>query len=294
MSVYGNSVRFLSDLMNLRNIYFCFLWLILINQTLAQQNIKAGWDQFEFLFWPEKGGLIESSTIPESVIQNLRNAWHESLLPVYTNKVIQFRKSESESLDWYRNVVENTQPACIEGDAWYIEQVINHKDGQAFDRQYIPILRVKHPSENERVKLQAEIVFRNQSNLWTGILGVVHSDYSVGGKTQLEYWKRETGGEADMVAFHSSREVLRHLFAGTIDAAAVPKGELDSFLNELDNNMMLSQFIRISIPNSDSNTFIFLKKDLFTDAYIRTLISETWLRNNFPDTFEYVPYTFPQ
>ncbi|HQH74538.1 MAG TPA: hypothetical protein PK360_20855, partial [bacterium] len=78
-----------------------------------------------------------------------------------------------------------------------------------------------------------------------------------------------------------AEEVLRHLFVGGVQAAAVPEGTIDAFLREHNRLDLLDRVIRVRVPKVDQYPVIYLRRDLYEAPRIRTLISETWLRDHF-------------
>ncbi len=264
-----------------------FLSGIVFSYSSEQDN------QFQFVFWPGHGSLCETTNTGVSMPEQLQTAWHSSHLPTYLKKNLRIVIPENSSLKQYNTIVQTMQPACIEIEMAYLEEVVNRSAYEQKTLTYLPILLVKKTTIDPD-PIQAEILFRNRSMLRKGILGVVHPLYSIGGKTQLEYWQTQIGTTADMVAFYSPNEVLRHLFAGTIQAAAIPRQDIELFLQKAGKEKLPSSYQRIPVPDSISVLVIGLRADLFHDNFIRTLVSETWLRDHFPAEFKIIPSTGPK
>ncbi|RJP19886.1 MAG: hypothetical protein C4527_26170 [Candidatus Omnitrophota bacterium] len=279
-------------MMNRFVIISCLI-LNCIGLAWAQEKIDAGQNQFDFLCWPGRGSLIDSATSAEYVRSRLLGAWHDAHLPIYLKQNLRIWFPQNDSLKWYKGMIEELHPACIEGDALYVKEEVNRRGERSNDICYIPLLRFRHEIREHDDSVRGEIIFSSRLSMWEGVLGVVHPSYSVGGNVQLNHWREQTGREADMVAFSSSFEALRHFFAGTIQAAAVPKGEVDHFLRECGQENLLSTLVRIEIPEQESPMVIFLREDLYHDPFTRTLISETWLRDHFFEYFESTPSIFP-
>ncbi|MGC9328753.1 MAG: hypothetical protein ACP5I1_14050, partial [Candidatus Hinthialibacter sp.] len=193
---------------------------------------------------------------------------------------------QSDSLDAYLRKVIYLEPECIEGDFLFVTQEINQDE-----IRYYPLLEEITTQSDDQSPIQGEIVFLDQNDLWQGKLGVVHPQYSVGGKYQIDYWKKETGKEPQTVTLYSPMEVLRHLFVGSIQAAAVPAGRLEFFLETYQRNDLMHQLIRIPVPETAKPPVIFLHRDYYANPLLRTLITETWLRDHFQNQVHSIPVT---
>lgn len=261
-------IRFFLIFWSFHIIYSCFFPI-----HLYSQNLDKSTKPFRFLTWPTQNSFIARPVSPEERISHLADAWYNGHLPTYTGKAMQIIQTKKNSIIDYKNMIDSATPECIEGDASFIEAEINR------DKQlYIPILRQTHGNES-----YAELIFRSSTIQWKGTLGVVNQSITNAGKRQIAYWESHSSVPANWVAFYSADETLRHLLAGTIQVAAVPEGILETFLREQLRLSLLNQLARIRIPKPCPPPIIFLRKDLYSDLFIRTLVTETWLRNAFPN-----------
>ncbi len=231
----------------------------------------------DFLLWNERGGMIENATL-EPVIPRLEEHWHERLLPSMLSVRLNIHAAKTDSLQYFRQMIERMQPACLEGEPAFVEYAVNpHRQ-----MKYIPVLQSSHP-------LAAELVFRSPSPNWEAVLGVVHPSYSAGGRLQIAYWEAQQEFTPKTVAFDTTHETLLHLMVGSVQAAAVPHGALERFLGEQNRMDLLDRFHRIKIENPLPAVMIYLRQDWYEDTLRRTLISETWLRDCFPERLRIVP-----
>ncbi len=264
------------------------LSLVVLDSASAYSESSSG-DRptaktFHFLLWQGPASFNKSATSTINDKLPLENAWHDGRLLSYTGREIRILSPKGEPLEKYLRIVLNSHPECIEGDPGLIERVVNQQN-----REYIPILQVNFQSDKQLPALQGEIIFLEQSDLWRGRLGVVHPEYDIGGRSQIEYWANKTGQNPDTVTLYSSNEALRHLFVGSIEAAAIPEGVLETFLHEHNKDGLLDKIIRVPMPYKGHPSVIFLRQDLYHDPLMRTLISETWLRDHFPDKLQLIP-----
>jgi hypothetical protein len=229
---------------------------------------------FDFLFWNQSGGIIESPSI--SVSQIIEEHWHDQLLPSILS--IHVKTHTPKSIQIYMQMIERLQPICIEGDPAFVELEVNQQRQQP----YLPILQ-SNSAQN------AELIFRSSSPNWQGVLGVIHPSYNPGGRLQIQRWQQETGTAPEIHTFYSTEEVLMHLMVGSIEAAAVPQSALDEFLQSHNHSNLAENFYRIPISNPLPATMIFLRQDWYTDIRKRTLITETWLRDALPNHLQIAP-----
>lgn len=242
----------------------------------AEGDSHPGTRPFQLLLWPGRASLVRTATSEEWIEKQLFNAWHAGNLLTYTGRTIRIIPMRGGSLDKYLRVVLNTRPECIEGDPGLIEQDVNQPE-----RIYSPLLQIHWKEGAYRPSMTGEILFLDRAESWQGTLGVVHPHYGIGGGFQIEYWKEHQGREPAWIALYSAEEVLRHLFVGGVQAAAVPEGTIDAFLREHNRLDLLDRVIRVRVPKVDQYPVIYLRRDLYEAPRIRTLISETWLRDHF-------------
>ena len=271
------------------NIYLIGVMVYLFLATLfcsalaiPQENPLAN-NAFRFSVWPAVDSIITGASNPASMTTLLVDSWYKGHLPTYAGKTLQILLPESDSLKTYTQQIEANQPECIEGDSWFVEREINKQN-----RLYIPILMEK-PS----LLPKSLLIFRSKQNIWQGVLGVVHPSMSTGGKDQIEFWEKQNNRKPDWVAFYSAEETLRHLLIGSVESIAVPANALESFLAKENRLDLLQRLNIISLPETQSNVRIFLRKDLYDQLLFRTLIGETWLRNYFPQSFFAVSFAEP-
>lgn len=234
---------------------------------------------FHFLVWPYPDSLITGATDPETQANRFSSAWYNGHLPTYTGKALQMILPKTDSIQTYLETIQSVSPECLEGDAHFIAQEVN-----ADTLRYIPVLKQAQTQHG-----QAEIVFRSSPPSWAGPMGLIHQAFSNGGYRQILYWEAQRGTLASWVSFYSAEEALRHLLAGTVQAAALPEGMVESFLRQQDRMPLLAGLSRIPIPDSYSSPLIFIRSDLYHDLLTRTLVTETWLRNFFSE--ELIPAT---
>ncbi len=263
-----------------------FLWIVCGFSVFADDDPHPGTRPFQVLLWPGRGSLIHTATSEEWVVKHLYDAWHEGNLLTYTGRTLRIITQAGGSLDKYLRIVLNSRPECIEGDPGLIEREINQSG-----RLYVPLLQVDWGKNARRPSMIGEILFLEHTESWKGTLGVIHPHYGIGGGIQLAYWKEQQGREPPWIALHSTEEVLRHLFVGSIQAAAVPEGAIDAFLRGHNRLDLLDRIIRVRVPTADSYPVIYLRQDLYENPRIRTLISETWLRDHFSSWLQPAPLT---
>ncbi|MGI6457159.1 MAG: hypothetical protein ACOX5R_16290 [bacterium] len=237
---------------------------------------------FTVLFWSDAAGWVRSSSSSETLLASIQESWFDNHLPTYMGYSLQLIEPESDSLRRYLDIVHKESPECIEADPSFLEQEINAREAL-----YIPILEIQ--ADSSTMENSADIIFRPSANPWTGTLGVVHPAYPVGGGIQIEYWQKQTMSQPNWIAFYSTSEVLRHLLAGTIQAAAVPSGSFHAFLQQQNRLDLFAQFSSFTIPEGGSLTQLYLRRDIFNNILYRTLIKETWLRNVFSSQFNMIP-----
>lgn len=278
----------------MNRLYINLILFIMISGNVFADNEFFGDSKdtvFSFLLWPDRGGLIDASTSYQTMSLQLKDRWHKALLPTYTGMTVEIHKSNSRSLKDFVHVVQNNKPEAIEGCAWFVEHEINQiKDGYIRDRLYFPVLAVRSKKLDD---LHAMILFRSNSVRWKGTLGVVHPSYTLGGRLQLENWENKLNGPIDWVALNSTDEVLRQFFIGSIDAAAVPEGTLSDFLVNHGREDLRKHLESVMIEPSFNFTSIYLRKDIYNQAFIRTMVVENWLRNHFEQGVKFVPLTWP-
>lgn len=267
---------------------FCIIvyvaWLLSVPEAAAQSSNPFLDRTFSLLLWPEVNGWIASSTNPNYIKNELQTGWHDSHLPTYLGASIQLM--EVGSLKEYSDVITNQEPACIEGDPYYIENEINKRD-----RLYIPIL-IKNIDSHSAYPRNGEIVFRSGEPDWRLSLGIVHPFFPLGGAMQIQYWIDRTGIPPNWIALDSTAEVLRHFLAGSIQAAAVPEGTMQKFLQQVGKEDLTSNFYSITVSSSGSPTCIYLQHAHYNNLLHRTLITETWLRDHFPGRLTPLPASY--
>lgn len=250
----------------------------------AQNTQAKNAATFTLLTWPEAGSFFDADTITR-----LTHAWHENHIRTYTERDIHFNSPKDNSLTKFMRIIQTNQPECLEGDPDFIEREINDKRGV---RLYIPILR-QFPSDTSKQAQYGEIVFGDRSIPWTGLLGVVHPFYGIGGRVQIDYWRSQKNVDPEWTGFDSSQEVLSHLFVGSIQAAALPQGALDAFLAQRNRLDLEERVTRIQITEQKPLPAIYLREDQYNNPFRRTVISETWLRNRFPTKLDPVYGLWP-
>lgn len=251
------------------------VWILLIVCVILNPVVVISQPGFDFIVWNQSGGLIHSGT-PDQTISRLEEHWHHQLMPSMLSVQLQIHKPIS--MEFYLKMIERLQPVCIEGDPAYVELAVNAQR----QMKYIPILQTKHT-------LAGELIFRSPAPNWQGELGVVHPDYNPGGRLQMQLWKAQTGTNPQPHVFNSPQEALMHLMVGSVQAATVPEGALDDFLEEQHRLDLLDYFHRIETPNPLPATMIFIRQDWYTNTVKRTLITETWLRDALPQKLSLVP-----
>ncbi|MBZ0254720.1 hypothetical protein K8I31_01570, partial [bacterium] len=80
-------------------------------------------------------------------------------------------------------------------------------------------------------------------------------------------------------------EVLRHLFVGSIHAAATPAGYFDRILRDMGRTDLTERFQRERFPAETLRVY-WLRDDIYRNVFMRTIIVETWLRDRFADRIE--------
>jgi len=263
-------------------LFFSIFLLFLLSPdcAAAQDKTQPGWKIFDLVLWPEKGGFIDSVTSPAAE-KRLENAWFDACMPTYSGRALRTMVPENNSLEVFLRLIQTTRPSAIEGDSGFVERNVNQPE-----RIYIPFLERIDTKNGKESVLHGEIVFASPQPKWEGVLGVIHPDFSIGGKAQIDYWREQTGKDTNWVAFQSGKELLRHLFAGSIEAAAVPEETIGAFLREIGREDLANRIVRMAVPQAFPHTQFYLRRDLYDDLFLRTLISETWLRDRFPEGFK--------
>ena len=255
--------------------------------AFTEERSKQINPSFHFLVWPQIGSLFQNPSETDFENGLLQSAWLDNHLPSYLGRPLNVLSQNTDSLKIYFQTIRYSQPECFEGNPGLIENEINGED-----RRYLPILQCLADRTDSKMLLRGEIVFTKKGDAWRGRMGVVHPSFDVGGAFQIEYWENETGNRPDVVTLYSPNEVLRHLIVGDINAAAVPVGALDLFLKEHGRDDLQDRFIRVRMPESGSSTVIFLRNDLYADPLVRTLVTETWLRNGMTNRVRSAPVCY--
>lgn len=237
-------------------------------QSITIQQDKS----FQFCFWPCAGSILQSST---SALSDIQETWHRSGLITFFGKNLQ-TITNIHSLDKFTRVLSVSSPECVEADPVFMDYLIKEQH-----QTYVPIFQVAADQESQEPSLAGEIVFLDRTDQWKGNMGVIHPHYGIGGYYQIEYWKKKTKSDPKIVAFYSSNETLNHLFVGSIQAAAIPVGDLERYLEAHDRLDLLERVIRFQIPQKGSPPAIYIGKELYENLLKRTLIAETWLRDYF-------------
>ena len=253
----------------------------------AQDNsLESSATEFHLVLWHESGGLVSGVTSADALDGPLRDRWFEALLPALLNRNLRIHFPVDDSFERYVSLVQSLRPHALEGEACFVEHVFN----SASEPEYLPILECQTDESETRY---GEIIFRTNPPDWLGTLGVVHPWYELGGRAQIEYWQAHTGRIPNWVAYQSSREVLFHLFVGSIEAAAVPAQALETFLKERGRENLEEHVGRVRVPQAEGPIGIYLRQDWYENLLYRTLISETWLRDTFPQRFLAAPRYWP-
>lgn len=249
--------------------FYCLILIALIHPVVVYSQ-----PGFDFLFWNQSGSIIQSPSI--SVTQRMEEHWHDQLLPSILSVQVKFHTPKTIQI--YLQMIDRLQPVCIEGDPAFVELVVN----QQRQLPYIPILECTEAQN-------AEIIFRTTAPNWQGVLGVIHPSYNPGGRLQIQHWQQKNGSAPETHTFYSHQEVLMHLMVGSIQAAAVPQGALDTFIQSIHRHDLANEFYRVPIKNPLPATMLFLREDWYRNPIKRTVITETWLRDALPKQLQLTP-----
>ncbi|MDP8246147.1 MAG: hypothetical protein P9L94_18840 [Candidatus Hinthialibacter antarcticus] len=229
-------------------------------------------DQWLLLRWP----LREATSIGEEIATaDFENAWHENRIYRHVQKPLHIIEPSSDSLAEYLDQLRDFQPQCVEADWEFAQAHLN-----SADVMYVPVLRFRRPFQ-----IQAELIRELSGSPATNLLGVVSPDFSIGGGIQIARMQEQGGPDIQWHSFASPRETLRQLFVGAIHAAAVPEGYYDLLLREMGRTDLTDRFERERFPAETLRVY-WLREDVYRDLFLRTIITETWLRDRFASRLE--------
>mgnify|MGYP006272188333 CR=1 FL=1 len=267
---------------NFLTSFFAFLALALFagpNPIVAQPASQTGLT-FHFAAWPYQNSIM---AVGSQVHEELQNAWFDHHLPRFTQMRLQLIHGQDHSLTGYQHWI-NQGAECIETEYTYLEQEINQDQ-----TLYRPILFAYPREEKPPAPVETALIRYKGNDNWPEPLGIVSPHLELAGGAQLRYWTQQTGAQPDVYRFDSPDEVLRHLLVGTIRSAAVPAGWFGGFLERIERPSLARFFEIEPVPAIKPQIVICLRNDLYQQAFFRTLIGETWLRNQFPNRFHYAP-----
>lgn len=247
-------------------VIFIFNGLIYCAPIHAQEQ-----GEWLFLRWP----LRNMENGPEIATDEFESAWHENRIYRHLQKELNIIDSYGDSLAEFRNQLQGQNPQCVEADWDFAKRHL-----ATDDFAYIPVLQFHKPFTTE-----AELIWDSSVSQPIDLLGVVSPDLSMGGGIQIAHMKEKNGGEIQWHAFFSPGEVLRHLFVGSIHAAATPSGYFDRVLRDMGRTDLTERFQRERFPAETLRVY-WLREDIYRNVFKRTVIVETWLRDRFADRIE--------
>ncbi len=167
------------------------------------------------------------------------------------------------SIPWGRvaRQVEIRRPSALLGDYQFLNATVS--------KDFTPYLTWISPQPQQTATLvtlkNSEI--RRIADLRGKIVGVIHLAYPLGGGAQQRLL--ESAGllpsETNVVALGTAKEVVHHLFAGTIDAAGLPGGETEKALRQFGYPDAISEIRVIKEFKSPGNRYaLFVRRDLLS------------------------------
>lgn len=229
-------------------------------------------EEWIFLRWP----LREAPGVEkELAAADLENAWHENRIYRHVQKTLRIIEPTTDSLTEFLDLLRIHKPQCVEADWEFAKNRLNTQ-GVA----YVPTLRFRHAFQ-----IQAELVREPSASSATDWLGVVSPEFSMGGGAQIAHIQELRGADVPWHSFGSPRETLRQLFVGAVNAAAVPAGYYDLFLREMGRTDLTDRFQRERFPTETLRVY-WLREDVYRNLFLRTVITETWLRDRFAGRVE--------
>ncbi len=230
-------------------------------------------EQWELLRWPLRETTLELD-LPSS---DLEDAWHENRIYRHVQKDLLILEPKSDSLLEFLHLLTEHQPECVEADLSFGYAHLN-----PISIQYEPVLQFREP-----FSAQAELIVSSAGLSNENLLGVVSPDLVNGGGMQLNQLTDEGVADIEWKAFYSPRETIRQLLVGTINAAAVPEGYYELLLNELGRSTIIGRFHREKYDTQSMRVY-WLRRDVYDNVFLRTVIIETWLRDRFVETLKRV------
>lgn len=249
-----------------------FLVTILPLQPAHPQDRSS----FSAITWPFEESAFQISQDGESVLSLLESQWLEDPVFRLMGGRMEVVDSSGWSLETFTGWVARNHPVLIEGELPFVDATL------AGDGSYRPVLY--HTPPHTR---QAALIERTDTIPLR--VGVVSIHTETGGRAQLRHWLDTYGKAPPLAVLGAPAEVIRHLLVGSISHAAVPLQTLSHYLDAAGRSDLLSAFRQVELPTRPTTVAVYLREDIFTTTWKRTLIQETWLRSTAPDVWSVNP-----
>jgi len=159
------------------------------------------------------------------------------------------------------------KPAAVIGDYDFLSATIG--EGSQFSPKFLPYLTWVSPKPRQTACLLTlkDSGIRRISDLRGKIVGVIHLAYPLGGGAQQRLLESASllADQTPVVPLGTAKEVIHHLFAGTIDAAGLPEGEAEEVLEHLGHMDAISE-IRVikEFKFPTARYTLFIREDLLS------------------------------
>lgn len=243
------------------------LLLILFPANLLAQTVSSdSGAEFDVLLWPFSGG----DEFNELTLSELEGAWFQSLIPRYIERELAIISPAQGDMGEYERTLVERSPCLVEAERDYALA-----RGWLADNKYVLTLSYKAMPERSCLLIQASDPVRPIE-----MVGGIHYHAMI---EILEREPERISSEAALFTFATPLEALLQLIVGAIDAALIPDGDLPFHELSIDRETFESHFSAREITLSPSIRGLWMKKELYDDLFVRTVILETWLRDRFAD-----------
>jgi hypothetical protein len=195
---------------------------------------------------PATPGLFPPSE--EEVLE----AWQSRRL----DRAVRIEWHDLQSTPWTRvaQQVAHRRPAAVIGDYTFLLATIG--------TNFSPYMSWSSPAPGQVASLITLKTsgIRRTADLRDKIVGVIHVAYPLGGGAQVRLLE-SSGLEPEVAALGTAREVVHHLFAGTIDAAGLPHGEAEEALRHFGYSDLASEIRVIREFRCPTRYALFVRRD---------------------------------
>ncbi|MBI1386843.1 MAG: hypothetical protein GC154_00155 [bacterium] len=234
------------------------------------QSIPDEDEAFTLIRWPLEVWL-DTGAAPET--DQLENAWRDGRLASFLGRGVHVVETKPGALDEYYEMIRVQRPECIE-----CELSRDALDGHDVLDEYIAVVEYQPGGI-----LDGELIVRDGASEPPSPIAAASMKLESCGASQERWVNEKYSRDADWAMFDTPLEAMRHLIVGDASAAAAPAGSFAWFLDGMGRSDLLSRFQVIRTPSTGRGVGILLRGDLYKDPFIRTLITETWLRDGFSE-----------